>query len=314
MMVLSAEGVCAGYRGRSVLTDVSLDFGPGVHVLLGPNGAGKTTLFRVLAAVLKPASGRVLVAGRDPHHDPGAKRLISVTAHRAALSPQLTVGGNLGYWARVLDLPAALREQRITDVVSALHLHDLVDRTAGTLSRGQTQRVALAKALLSDPPVLLLDEPTTGMDPAATADLRERLRRLSADGRTIVASTHNMSEAQALADDVTLLSAGRVAGRGTPAELREEMVGLGLRLRIRARLDPTEALRSLGHEPVPDREGAVLVEVAGDSEAETLIEELVRQGVGLREVAQAGNALEDVFLHLDDQTHHQPAYQTWDQQ
>ncbi|GHE12099.1 ABC transporter ATP-binding protein [Streptomyces alanosinicus] len=313
-MVLSVEDVCAGYRGRSVLTDVNLDFGPGVHILLGPNGAGKTTLFRVLAAVLRPTSGRVLIAGLDPHHDPSAKRLVSVTAHRPALSPQLTVGGNLGYWARVLDLPVVLRKQRVAAAVSALHLHDLVACKAGTLSRGQAQRVALAKALLSDPPVLLLDEPTTGMDPAATADLRERLRGLAADGRTIIASTHNMSEAQALADDVTLLSSGHIAGRGTPAELREQMVGRGIRLRIRARLDPTDVLRGLGHESLHDRDGAVLVEVADDSGAETLIEELARQGVGLREVAHSGNALEEVFLHLDGQSRHQPTYQAWDQQ
>ncbi|MEV0845477.1 ABC transporter ATP-binding protein [Streptomyces sp. NPDC049954] len=314
MTVLSADGVHAGYRGRPVLRDVTVDLGPGVHVLLGPNGAGKTTLFRVLAGVLRPTSGRVLIAGRDPHHDPGAKRLISVTAHRAALSPQLTVADNLGYWARVLDLPGPLRTRRLTEVSDALQLHDLAGRAAGTLSRGQTQRVALAKALLCDPPVLLLDEPTTGMDPTATADLRERLRHLATDGRTILASTHNMDEAQTLADDVVVLSDGGVVARGTPAELREEMLGHGLRLRVRARLDPTGVLRGLGHEPVPSGDGAVLVEVGDESESETLIEQLVRSGVGLREVAHAGNTLEDIFLRLDKRTHEEPpAYRTWEQ-
>ncbi|MEV3860027.1 ABC transporter ATP-binding protein [Streptomyces sp. NPDC050095] len=314
MTVLSSDGIRAGYRGRPVLHDVTVDLGPGVHVLLGPNGAGKTTFFRVLAGVLRPTSGRVLIAGRDPHRDPGAKRLIAVTAHRAALSPQLTVADNLGYWARVLDLPAPLRTRRITEVTTALHLHDLVHRNAGTLSRGQTQRVALAKALLCDPPALLLDEPTTGMDPTATADLRELLRRLAVDGRTILASTHNMDEAQTLADDVILLNNGGIVDRGTPAELREKILGRGLRLRIRARTDPTEILRALGHNPAPGRDGAVLVDLGDENEAELLIEELVRRGVGLREAAQAGNALEDIFLRLDGQAQQQPVYQTWDQQ
>lgn len=300
-MALSAEGVHAGYRKRAVLHDVSLGLGPGVHVLLGPNGAGKTTLFRVLAGVVAPTAGRVLITGRDPHRDPAAKRLIGVAAHRSALSPQLTVRGNLDYWARVLDLPAPLRRERLTEVMGTFHLEELADRPAGTLSRGQTQRVVLAKVLLSDPAVLLLDEPTTGMDPAATAELRTRLRALADEGRTVLASTHDMNEAQALADDVTLLKSGRIVGRGTPAELRARMVGSAVRLRIRARLDPAEALRRLGHEPLPGRDGAVLVDVADESETETLIAELARQDIGLREVAVAGNALEDVFLHLKDQ-------------
>ncbi|RLU90417.1 heme ABC transporter [Streptomyces griseocarneus] len=305
MMALSVEGVRAGYRKRPVLHDVSLGLGPGVHVLLGPNGAGKTTLFRVLAGVVAPTAGRVLIAGRDPHRDPAAKRLIGVAAHRAALSPQLTVRGNLDYWARVLDLPAGLRRKRLADVTELFHLEELADRAAGTLSRGQIQRVVLAKVLLADPAVLLLDEPTTGMDPAATAELRTRLRAVAEDGRTILASTHDMNEAQALADDVTVLKDGRIVDRGTPAELRARMVGSGVRLRIRARLDPAEALRRLGRRPLPGRDGAVLVDVADDGEAETLIADLVGQGIGLREVAVAGNALEDVFLHLKDQRQEQ---------
>jgi len=201
----------------------------------------------------------------------------------------------------VLDLPAADRPRRLAEVIASTGLADLAGLPAGMLSRGQTQRVSLAKALLSDPSVLLLDEPTTGMDPAATAGLRTRLRDLGAAGRTILASTHNMTEAQALADDVTLLKDGRVTDRGTPAELRERLVGSGVRLRVRARLDPTAALRLAGFKPVPERDGAVLVEVADESESEAVIEQLVRQGFGLREAAVAGNALEDVLVHLDDQ-------------
>ncbi|WP_406169759.1 hypothetical protein [Streptomyces sp. NBC_00996] len=123
-----------------------------------------------------------------------------------------------------------------------------------------------------------------------------------------------MDEAQTLADDVLVLSGGGIIGRGTPAQLREEFLGRGLRLRIRTRLDPTETLRGLGHDPAPGRDGALLVDVGDEDEAETLIAELVRSGVGLREAAHAGNTLEDIFLRLDDRTQHQPAYQTWDQQ
>ena len=301
MMALSTTELSAGYRGRTVLRDVTLDLGPGIHVLLGPNGAGKTTLFRVLAAILAPTSGRVGVAGRDPHRDTEAKRLIGIAGHRAALSPRLTVADNLRYWSRVLGQPRDRRRERVAHVLSLFDLDDLADRTAGTLSRGQVQRVALAKVMLDDPLVLLLDEPTTGMDPEATAGLRDHLRALAADGRTILASTHDMHEAQLLADDVTLLADGRVVGQGTPQQLRTRVMtadGRGLRLRLRARADLTGPLSRLGYRPVPDRDGAVLVDVADDTETETLVERLTAEGVGLREVAPANNTLEEVFLHL----------------
>ncbi|GGL79955.1 daunorubicin resistance protein DrrA family ABC transporter ATP-binding protein [Streptomyces fumigatiscleroticus] len=303
MPVLTAAGLRAGYRGRTVLEDVDLAYDPGVHVLLGPNGAGKTTLFRVLAAVLRPTAGTVRVAGRDPHADRAAKSLLGVCAHRAALAPRLSVADNLRFWARVLRLSPDDREGRVAEVMAAMDLTDIRDQRAGTLSRGQAQRVGIAKALLGRPRVLLLDEPTSGVDPRGRARLRTRLRALAADGHTILTSTHDLGEAGELADDVTVLYQGRVVGRGTPSQLRQGLVAGGrLRVRLRGRQDLCAALTGLGYAARPHPQGGAVVEVRDETETEDLVARLVRAGIPLREVSPATNLLEDVLLHLDDGT------------
>jgi ABC-type multidrug transport system ATPase subunit len=296
--ILSAAGLSAGYQGSPVLHDVVVDYGPGLHVLLGPNGAGKTTFFRVLAGVLPPIKGEVLVNGRNPHTDAAAKALVGVAAHRAALASRLSVADNLRYWARVLALPGDQREDLVRRVVGQLGLADIAGRRAGTLSRGQQQRAGLAKALLGDPPVLLLDEPTAGIDPAAASRLRGQLHDLAAAGRVVVLSSHNLDEASELADDVTILHQGRIVGRGDAAALRTQLVGDAYRLRLGGSGEMGAALAALGYPAEPAAHGFV-VEVADRRAAEVLVSKLVQAGVGIHEVTPVGNALEDVYMHLD---------------
>ncbi len=298
--MLTAADLWAGYRKRVVLREITVRYGPGLHVLLGPNGAGKTTLFRALAGVLPPIRGQVLISGRDPHAESAAKALIGVGAHRAALAPRLSVADNLRYWARVMALPPGQRERRVNDVIDIVGLADISGREAGTLSRGQTQRVGLAKALLPDPPVLLLDEPTAGVDPGIAIGLREELKSLAGSGRTVVISTHDLNEACELADDVTVLHDGRIAGRGEPSTLREQLVGDGYRVRLRGRGDLTGQLARLGYRGEASA-GAVIVGVAGEEAVEKLVAELVLAGVAISEVTPVGNALEDVYLHLQSE-------------
>jgi ABC-2 type transport system ATP-binding protein len=301
MAVLSAAGLRAGYRGRMVLHGVDLEYDKGLHVLLGPNGAGKTTLFRVLSGVLPPAHGQVLINGVDPHADPAAKVLVGLSGHRAALAARLSVADNLRYWARVLGLPAAERERRVRDVLGAVDLGDIAGQRAATLSRGQSQRAGVAKALLGNPPVVLLDEPTSGVDPGMAVRLRAQLKTLAQAGHTVVMSTHQLAEAQEIADDVTVLHEGRIVGRGAPGALRTQLVGTAYRVRLRCSGDLPGALRTLGYRPEPAAGGAVLVDVAGEQDVENLVTGLVRAGVGVREVSPADNILEEVYVHLQEQ-------------
>ncbi|WP_369388970.1 ABC transporter ATP-binding protein [Streptomyces sp. CG1] len=275
-----------------------MEYGGGIHVLLGPNGAGKTTTFRVLAGILPPLAGTVLVDGRDPHVDVEAKALIGLATHRSALAPRLNVVDNLRYWARVLGLAPGTAEERIEEVLALLGLTGLADQRISALSRGQNQRAGLAKAFLGRPPILLLDEPMSGLDPDTTQRLSGHLRRLADAGHTVVVSTHALADAYQLADDVTVLQDGRVIGRGEPAALRSALLGDAYRLRIRGSGDVPGALERLGHRWRECAQGSIEVEVADEAATESLVAQLVREGVGLHEVVPARNPLEDVYRKL----------------
>ncbi|WSV95836.1 ABC transporter ATP-binding protein [Streptomyces sp. NBC_01006] len=220
MATLTAEGVCAAYRSGVVLRDIDLEYGPGVHILLGPNGSGKTTAFRVLAGILPPMQGTVLVDGKNPYRQADVKSAIGLASHRSALAHRLSVMDNLRYWARVLGLASGPSEARIADVLTLLGLEGLADQRVGSLSRGQNQRVGLAKAFLGRPPILLLDEPMSGLDPTMAEQLSDHLTELADHGHTIVTSTHALTEAHRLADDVTVLHGGRIADGRRPSPTR----------------------------------------------------------------------------------------------
>jgi ABC-2 type transport system ATP-binding protein len=296
---LIAAGINAGYRARPVLRDVSVSFGPGLHLILGPNGAGKTTLFRVLAGILRPTAGQVCILGRDPFADVAVKAQVGVAAHRAALASRLSVAGNLHYWARVLGLTTAERPARVHAVLELLDLDTIADRRAGSLSRGQAQRVSLARAMLNDPPVLLLDEPFAGVDPQVTVQLRGHLRTLARAGRTLLVSTHELAEANEIGDDVTVLRDGAVVGQGNAAQLRSSLVGTGYRLRIKGSGDLAGALVRAGYRPEPSV-GSFIVQVADEQAAQKLVAELVTSGIGITEAAPAANPLEDLYLRLQE--------------
>jgi len=301
MAKLTVENVCAGYRGKLVVRDINLEYDAGIHILLGPNGAGKTTTFRVLAGILAPMSGVVRIDGRDPHSAVEAKALIGMATHRSALAPRLSVVDNLRYWARVLGMSSGTAEARIDDVLGVLGLTGFADQRTETLSRGQSQRVSLAKAFLNRPPILLLDEPMSGVDPGTAAQLSDHLRALADAGHTIVASTHALADASRLADDVTVLHGGRIVGRGEPAALRASLMGSAYRLQIRGSGDIPGALAELGYQWEQPRSGHVVVEVADEDEARSLVARLIGSGIGVHEVAPVRNPLEDVYQQLQSE-------------
>ena len=288
----------AGYRGREVLRNVNLDLGPGLHIVLGPNGAGKTTLFRTLAGVLPPQAGRVLIEGCDPFQDVAAKRRVGVSMHRVALAPRLTVADNLQYDARIRGIPAPARDGAVDRVLGLLDLNAIAGQLASKLSRGQAQRAALARALLSDPPVLILDEPFAGIDPVVAVQLRAQLRGLASAGRTVLMSTHDLAEASEIADGVTVLRDGTIAGQGSADRLRHDVIGTGYRFRIKGTGDLAGALERLGFQAETPRAGQAIIAVPDESAARKLIADLVGAGIGIAEAGPAANALEDLYLHL----------------
>ncbi|MEU5783353.1 ABC transporter ATP-binding protein [Micromonospora lupini] len=209
-------------RPRVALDGVNLRLAEGeAHGLLGPNGAGKTTLVKILATILLPTAGSVKVLGHDVRQDPVAVRrqIGLVLGGERGLYFRLTARENLGFWAALHGMTGRAARKRCDELLDRFGLLDRADAAVETYSRGMKQRLHLARGLLGNPQVLILDEPTIGMDPVATRDFREQLRGLHAEGRTILLTTHDMVEAETLCDRVSLIDRGRILATEPPRAL-----------------------------------------------------------------------------------------------
>ena len=198
---------------RPVLRGVDLTVAPGEFVTLyGPNGAGKTTLLRIIASLSRPTAGEVRVAGYAlPHQAAQVRTVLGVVSHQPLLYGDLSAEENLRFYARLYNLPPEAREARVAEVGAAVGLAKRMRDLVRTFSRGMQQRLAIARAILHDPPVLLLDEPHTGLDQDAAATLDRVLREVATRGRTILMTTHDIARGLALADRAAILSRGRIA-------------------------------------------------------------------------------------------------------
>ncbi len=211
-------------NGREIEALRGLDLtvqGGEIFGLLGPNGAGKTSLLGVLTTRVRPSAGEVRIAGLDPQQDAvQLKRLIATVPQRSNLDRSLTVRENLTFHAAYFGVPRLVREAKAHELLSWLGLSGRGNSSVDKLSGGQMQRVMIARALMHEPRVLFLDEPTLGLDPASRVALWQRIRELRAGGVTIVLSTHYMDEAEQLCDRIAVLDQGRVLACGTAAELK----------------------------------------------------------------------------------------------
>jgi len=270
--------------------------------VLGPNGAGKTTTMRMLAGIFPPTTGEVRIAGRDPQREPLAcRRAVGYFPEFAPYYPELRVRPYLEFVARLKRLPRRTRPDAVARVVAACGLDDMVARRIGTLSKGYRQRVGIAQALLGDPPVLILDEPTIGLDPGQVDEIREFVRGLRGT-RTVLFSSHILTEVEKLCERVIVIARGRLVGEGTPAALRER---LGARQRVWLRTDgaPAEvmaALRALpGTVEVRDEgDGRFRID-AGDGDLLRAVGEAVRRGGWTPlELKQEMIDLEEIFRRL----------------
>jgi heme exporter protein A len=208
--MLSARDVSHAYGSLRALDGITFTLDRG-HTLaiFGPNGAGKTTLLKVLAGLIHPRHGAVQLAG--------GRRAIGWIGHQSQLYGPLTVAENLRFWASLYDVPDATRRSRQAELIGRLGLERQADQQVRTLSRGQAQRAAIARALIHDPSVLLLDEPFTGLDRVAAEELRRLLGELAAAGRATVLVTHNVEEGTELASDVAFMRGGRFVAFGPRA-------------------------------------------------------------------------------------------------
>jgi ABC-2 type transport system ATP-binding protein len=225
--VISVQAVAHRYADRNALNGVSFDVLPAeLFGLLGPNGSGKTTLFRILSTLMIPSGGRAEIMGFDVARDPnGLRRQIGVVFQAQSIDVKLTAAENLWHQGHLYGLHGAALKSRIKEMLGRVGLADRADEKAETFSGGMQRRLELAKGLLHHPSVLLLDEPTTGLDPGARRDLWQYLAILRDEERvTVLVTTHLMEEAERC-DRLAILNEGKIVALGTPNELKQEIGG-----------------------------------------------------------------------------------------
>ncbi|WP_409276003.1 ABC transporter ATP-binding protein [Neobacillus sp. SCS-31] len=279
---------------KEIIKGISFELHKGeVFGFLGPNGAGKTTTIRMLVGLIKPTSGTISVCGYDLRKDfPDAMRHLGCIVENPELYPYLSGWDNLAHFARMLN---GVSDERIWEVVRLVGLSERIHDKVKTYSLGMRQRLGIAQALLGSPSVLILDEPTNGLDPAGIREMREFIRFLAEkEALSVLVSSHLLSEIQLLCDRVAIISKGRVIKTDTVAVL------LGIRERIAWKLEPFEEgkkiLGALTSIEVAE-DGSILTEYSADKAAEWN-RKLVEAGISVSEMNRKMPVLEDLFLEL----------------
>ena len=297
------EGLVKRFGTTTALAGVDLAVKTGsVLGLLGPNGAGKTTAVRVLATLLAPDAGRATVNGHDVVKEAHkVRQLIGLTGQYAAVDETLTGVENLVLIGRLLGIPRTDAKARARQLLQDFHLEDAADRAAKTYSGGMRRRLDLAASLVGRPQVLYLDEPTTGLDPRARAELWGLVRGLVAGGVTVLLTTQYLDEAAQLADEIAVVDHGRVIATGTPDELKAKTGAQILAVRP-LRPDNLDIVRAIVAELAqadPTTEGGtVIAAVADPGVLPAVVRRLDDAGVVVSELALRGSTLDEVFLSL----------------
>lgn len=306
--MIEATRLTRRYGAREAVTDVSFSIGLGEIVgFLGPNGAGKTTTLRMLTGFLPPTSGSARVAGFDVESQSMEVRArIGYLPEAVPLYRDLTVSAYLEFVGTLKGMPRSERRRRTPEVVEACGVEEVYTRPISTLSRGYRQRVGLAQAMINDPDVLFLDEPTVGLDPRQIVEIRDLIRSL-AGRRTVILSTHILPEVTLLCQRVLIIHRGRLVSDGPPAELTARATRAA-RVDVEMHGPPeilTEALGSVPEimsfevvEEGPDTCRAHAVAREGADPREAIAQAIVARGGGLRSLSAAATTLEDVFLQL----------------
>lgn len=297
---ISVRSVSRWHGDLVALNDVSFDLGPGVTGLLGPNGAGKSTLLHLLAGLLRPSSGTVLIGGEPPWRNPTIHARVGFVPEREAVYPFLSAWEYTLASARLHRLPKP--EDAAAAAIDMVELGDAMHRKMDGYSKGMRQRAKVAAALVHDPHILVLDEPFNGTDPRQRLQMSAMLRELGASGRTVLVSSHILEDVEQLADDVLVIVGGRLAASGDFRRIRRLMTNRPHTFTVRSSDD-----RALAAQLVHRPEVATLAFHSDHLEVQTtdfgtftesIAGVLVTSGVDLRSLEPADDSLEDVFSYL----------------
>ena len=301
--VIKVSGLTKRYGDLAALNDVAFAVGKGeIFAYLGPNGAGKTTTIGVLCGLLRRDAGEVSVCGVDIDRDPVAvKQRIGVVPEESNLYPELTCRRNIEYLGELYGLPRSARRARAEALLATFGLLGKADAPFRSLSRGMKRRLTVAAALIHSPEVLLLDEPTAGLDVPSARALRELISGINRGGTTVFLTTHNLAEAEALSSRVLILAKGRVVTEGTTPEIRRQAesartisVTFSRDVAAKELSDACPAVR-----PLSQANGAWQLDVI---DVHTAVAQLVsfaeRRAVRIEEIGSAGASLEDAFVTI----------------
>jgi lipooligosaccharide transport system ATP-binding protein len=303
-VLVRATGLTKRFGDQLAVDGIDFEVRHGeVFGFLGPNGAGKTTTMRMIACVSPVTGGELQVLGGDPARDgPAIRARLGVVPQTDNLDTELSVGDNMLIYGRYFGLPVPVIRERSDELLRFARLEDRAESRVDPLSGGMKRRLTIARALINRPELLLLDEPTTGLDPQARHMLWERLYRLKREGVTQIITTHYMDEAEQLCDRLVIMDDAKIVAEGSPRELIERHVTREVvELRFPTAADQDRAAVRLGEgseqiEPLPDR---ILVYTAhGDDTAARLGQD----GLHPESILVRRSSLEDVFLHLTGRT------------
>ncbi|HEX4998699.1 MAG TPA: ABC transporter ATP-binding protein [Terriglobia bacterium] len=317
--MISVENVTKRYPAKTAVENLSFQVEKGeILGFLGPNGAGKTTTMRIVTGFMPATEGTVRVDGFDVFEQPlEARKRIGYLPENPPLYFEMTPLGYLRFAAKLKGVRGARVDEEVTRVMQKTHIEDVKDRIIAKLSKGYKQRVGLAQALLNDPPVLILDEPTIGLDPRQIHEVRELIKELAGD-HTVVLSTHILPEVEQTCHRVIIIDRGKIAAVGTPESLRLQAQGAeqvfveveGPQPEVLIRLQSTRAVKEV--RVVSSENGCSRYQIEGEARADVrrdVARAVVEGGWGLLELHATRMSLEDVFIKLitDDTTQTAPS-------
>jgi ABC-2 type transport system ATP-binding protein len=304
-LAVQTSGLVKTFGATRAVDGVDLSVAAGtVYGVLGPNGAGKTTTIRMLATLLRPDAGTALVFGRDVVREAAAvRRLIGLTGQVASVDEALSAAENLVIFARLLGLNRAAARRRAGELLEEFDLADAGKRPAGKFSGGMRRRLDLATSLITTPPLIFLDEPTTGLDPRTRAQMWQTIRRLAEAGSTVLLTTQYLDEADQLADRIAVIDHGTVVAEGTPDELKASAGASSLQLRLAdpgQAPDAREAIREvLAVDAIPSPEdGRITAPIDEPDRVADLLVALRDRGIRLAELSMHKPTLDQVFLAI----------------
>ncbi len=300
--MIDAQELVKDFDGFRAVDHISLNVPAGsVLAVLGPNGAGKTTTVRMLTSILAPTSGRASIAGYDVVAQPEAVRAhVGVLTEQHGLYERMKAVEYLDFFGRVYRLPATDRKRRSLDLMDRFGLTFALDKRLGEYSKGMKQKLALVRSMLHNPPVLLLDEPTSAMDPLSAKQVRDAIIELQRDERTFLITTHNLTEAQSLANTIAVIRAGRIVAHGTFDDLARQFIGDPL-MELRSAAPMNGLARDLADLVTVEATGSDWLHYRAPHPAQinpAVLKRVASVGVDVVTLAPVSRTLEDVYLQI----------------